>query len=93
MGLIIAYYALLVFDLRDGESTILISKIVFGIILTVFTGWFIRESALNIKHINQVRAEWLSIVKWISYFIFIIKTDIMKIADERMFKKFDQFKD
>ena len=57
MGLIIAYYALLVFDLRDGESTIFISKIVFGLILTVFTGWFVRESVLNISHINQVRAE------------------------------------
>ena len=54
MGSVIAYYAVLVFNLKDSASETLISQIVFAAILLLFGTWLIRDSHQHLLHIHQV---------------------------------------
>ena len=57
IGTLMAYYAILVFGLKNSDSSLLLSKVVFGVVLVIFGAWFIRESRINLVHINQVLSD------------------------------------
>ena len=54
MGSIVIYYAILVFGLKNTDAEVLASKIVMGIVFSLFLCGFVREVWKNILYINSV---------------------------------------